>query len=175
METCPICLDFIHDDDNFLKMPQCFHKIHTLCALKAVKYDARCPICRTKDPELTHSEAQEEHAQVYTHLERLAEEHDSMLKRYKRRRAREIKKNSRLTRLRDRLNEEKKCFVQKEKELEREWLLLQKNNWKHDKLINSLKNERKKHQRRTNSLCKRLENEIETILGPKPDDFLFIN
>lgn len=170
MDICPICLDIISDSDNFLLMPICNHKIHTLCELKAAQYDSRCPVCRTKDGSLTTR--QEDDMQMYTNLERIAEEQDTEIRKYKRKRARVIRKHSRLTRLRDKLNEEKKTYNKTEKELERVWIQVQKDSWKNDEKLKKLKLERKKYQRRANSLCKKLESEVEDIVGPKPEDFI---
>ena len=170
MDTCPICLDVIKDTDNFLLMPKCNHKIHTICELKAAQYDLRCPVCRTKDGALTTR--QEDDLQMYSNLERIAEQQDTEMRKYKRKRNRVIRQHSRLTRLRDQLNEEKRGYFKKEKELERVWIQIQKDSWKNNSIIKRLKDERKKYQRRTNSLCKKLEDEVENIVGPKPDDFV---
>lgn len=170
METCPICLDEIKTTDNFLCMPICNHKIHTLCELKAAQYDARCPVCRTKDKYLTTR--QEDDSQMYSNIERLAREQDIEIRKYRRKRARVIRKHSKLNNLREKLNEEKKTFLKKEKELERVWIQLQKDCWKNDTTIQKLKSERKKCQRRTNCLCKKLENAVENIVGPRPEDII---
>lgn len=170
METCPICLDEIKNTDNFLYMPKCNHKVHTTCELKAAQYDVRCPICRTKDERLTTR--QEDDIQLYSNLERVANEREYELKKYKRKRARVIKKNSKLTKMKEKLNEEKKNFIATERRLEILWMKLQKDCWKNDKNIQKLKNERKKHQRKTNSLWKKLDDEVENIVGPKPDDII---
>lgn len=172
MDTCPICLEEIKSTDNFLCMPICKHKIHTLCELKAAQYDARCPVCRTKDETLTTR--QEDDVQIYSNLESLAQEEESEFARYKRKRARVIRKHSRLHKLKEKLNREKKSFVKTEKELERMWIQVQKDCWKNDSNIQRLKQERKKYQRKTNCLCKKLENEVANIVGPKPEHF-FLN
>jgi predicted nuclease with TOPRIM domain len=173
VETCPICLDEIKGDD-YLCMPVCQHKVHTVCELKAAQYDSRCPVCRTKHPFIT-SRAEDD-VQHYTNMEQLVNDQEAAIVQYNRKRSRIIRNHSNLSRLREKLKKEKKTFFNKEKELEREWIQLQKNCWKTDATINKLKNERKRHQRKTNILCKKLEGEIETIMGPKPEDlFNLIN
>lgn len=170
-DTCPVCLDPLNSNENLMCMPVCMHRVHTKCALKAAQYDIRCPICRTQDPEITSK--QEEDAMVYTNLERLAHEYDRHIRTYNRRRARMIRKHSRLARLRDQVKHEKKMFEMKERELEREWFHVQRVSWKNHPEIVRLKNERRKMQRRTSALCKRLEGELEAEIGPRPDDLLF--
>lgn len=170
-ETCPICLEPLTEHDNVLCMPVCMHKIHTMCELKAAQYDARCPVCRTKDPRLTTRT--EDDVAVYNNLERLATEYDSTVRRYKRKRARVINQHSKLGRLRERLKKERKDFVSVERELERHWMKLQRESWNNNPEIVRLKNERRRYQRRSNTICKKLENELEERLGPRPDDVMF--
>lgn len=170
-DSCPICLETFEECDNTLCMPVCNHRIHTRCELKAAQYDARCPICRTKDPELTTR--QDDDMNIYTTLEQVANEHDIEIRRYNRKRSRTIAKSLQLKLIRDKLNTERKKFVSKEKQLEREWARIQKHQWNHNPEIMHMKNDRKKIQRRQNALCKRLEAELTAILGPKPDDIMF--
>ena len=169
--TCPICLDEIHESDNFLCMPVCMHKIHTKCELKAAQYDARCPVCRTKDPEITSR--REDDTAIYSSLERLATEHTQHVRNYNQRRSRAINKNSALKKLRERLKNERKQYMSAEKRLESAWLQHQKRVWNSDPDIVRLKNERKKCQRKTSLLCKKFEKELEEKVGPKPDDVIF--
>lgn len=170
MENCPICLDCVEADDKSLCMPVCMHRVHTVCALKAAQYDSRCPVCRTREPTLTSR--QEDDLEMYANIERIANEQEIEVRRYQQRRARVIRKHSRLRHIRDRLNDEKKRYASKEKELERTWVQMQRECWKSNEAIQRLKQERRVHQRRTNSLCKKLDNEVETILGPKPEDII---
>tara|TARA_Y100000741_G_scaffold283984_1_gene223737 strand:- start:2726 stop:3262 length:537 start_codon:yes stop_codon:yes gene_type:complete len=168
---CPICYEDICEDDNVLCMPICLHKIHTKCGLKAAQYDTRCPICRTKDPDITTR--QDDDVVMYANLERLAREHDRCIRNYNQKRTRVIKKNSKLGRIRDKLKIERNNYLQKEKELEKHWTKIQKETWKTDPEISRLKKERLKCQRKSNLLCRRLEKEIEQEVGPKPDDIMF--
>jgi len=170
-ELCPICLDPICTTDNVLYMPICAHKIHTKCELAAAQYDTRCPVCRTKDPDLTSKP--EEEMQMFTNLEQLADEHDRFVRKYQRKRTRTINKHSKLGRIREKLKKERKAFNDVEKELEKKWVRLQKEMWNNNPDIKHLKNERKKYQRKTNCLCKKLESELEDKIGPKPDDITF--
>ena len=50
--------------------------------------------------------------------------------------------------------------------------LLRESRRDNDPDIIRLKNERKKCQRKTSQLCKKLEKEIEEKVGPKPDDII---
>ena len=170
-DTCPICLEKFESNDNILHMPVCKHRIHTCCELKAAQYDSRCPICRTKDPNLTTR--QDDDIAMYTNLENLAEEHANKIRQYNRKRARVINKHSKLTRLKEQLKRERKNFEDKEKELEKLWMKIQRESWNNNPNILKLKYERRKYQRRTNMLCKRLEEQVEEKVGPKPDDFEF--
>lgn len=171
-ETCPICLESILEHDNVLCMPVCMHKIHTSCELKAAQYDARCPVCRSKDPNLTSR--QDDDAAMYSNLERLAHEHEQQVRRYNRKRSDMIKKHSKLKHIRDQLKTQKQSYISKEKELQKQWMKLQRECWNNDPEIAKLKEERKKYLRRTSFLCKKLEQEIEDKIGPRPDLYLNI-
>ena len=166
-EFCPICLDKIEADDNVLCMPLCMHKIHTACELKAAQYDSRCPICRTKDPEITSR--QDDDLAMYSNLENLANEHNRTVQTYNRKRARIIRKHSRLRGLRNALKKEKEFFNNTDKELEREWIKAQKEIWNNNTEITRLKKKRRQHQQKSNTLCKRLEKELEDKVGPRPE------
>ena len=170
IQTCPICLDEITEEDNFLCMPVCMHRIHTKCELKAAQYDSRCPVCRTKDPEITTR--REDDVQMYTNLEALANQHNQYMRKDHRKRNRAINKDSALKRLKERLKRERKQYMSAEKRLEKHWIQLQKKSWNEDPEIVRLKNERKKCQRKTNKLCRQLEKEVEEKVGPKPDDII---
>tara|TARA_B110000008_G_C16933608_1_gene549711 strand:- start:846 stop:1439 length:594 start_codon:yes stop_codon:yes gene_type:complete len=166
-DTCPICLLPFGDNDNILSMPICGHKIHTKCELKAAQYDSRCPLCRTKDPEITSR--QDDDVAMYTNLENLANEHAENLRKYQRKRSRILKKHSHLGKLRDKLKSERKAYDDKERELEKHWMNIQRITWNSDPNIVRLKDERKKLQRKSNQLYRKLEKELLDKCGPKPD------
>lgn len=170
-ETCPICLECINEGDNVLEMPVCKHKIHTLCELKAAQYDSRCPVCRTKHPDITTR--QEDDIEMYANIERIAADHERMIGRYNQRRYRAIQKNPRLKLVQCKLKEEKRNLKRKDDELSREWLRVQKDCWNNDPDISRLKDERRKQQRRTSRLCRELEHKLEEELGPRPHEQFF--
>ena len=49
MSTCGICLETITDE---LAWPSCGHMFHKTCAMNAVQYDTRCPMCRSVSEDL---------------------------------------------------------------------------------------------------------------------------
>ena len=171
LDTCPICLDYIYSTDNVLCMPVCLHKVHAKCGLAAAQYDTRCSICRTKDPDLVSK--QENELEIFSNLEELANNHDRTVRQYNRKRARVINKNSRLGRLQEKFKKEKKNFHEVENDLEKKWMKLQKDSWTNDPNINQLKCDRRKAQRRSNVLSRKLEDELEKELGPKQQSFVF--
>ena len=170
--SCPICLEPFSDSDNTLCMPVCMHKIHTKCELSAAQYDTRCPLCRTTDDDIISKPNNEEITnEIYSNIEQIVNEHEEEVSRYKRKRNKAIKKNSKLSKMNERLKKEKKSFVIKEKELVTEWASIQKEIWMKHPQISRLKLERKKIQRKQSALCKKLEKEVEDMIGPKPSDF----
>ena len=170
--SCPICLEPFTENDNTLCMPVCMHKIHTKCELSAAQYDTRCPLCRTTDDDiLLRPDAENITHEIYSSIEHLVNEHEEEVVRYKRKRNRTIKKNSRLNTMNEKLKKEKKSFNIKEKELVTEWTSIQKEIWMKHPQIMKLKLERKKIQRKKSALCKKLEQEVEEIVGPKPNEF----
>lgn len=175
--TCPICLDDIKDTDNVLQMPGCLHKIHTTCGLNAVQYDVRCPICRTQDPALNNRQEEQERviggAEVYLNIEgfeALAREHVRQIRNYRQRRNRIINNNSKLKRLREALKREERSCIVADKEVEKEWLRIQRESWKTNPGLAAMKKERQKKVRRRSNLHRKLNKELESVLGTQPDD-----
>jgi len=169
--VCPICLEIIQETDNILCMPVCGHKIHTLCELAAAQYDTRCPVCRTKDPELC---TKIEEPTIYDNIERLTRERQRIIMSYRRRRNRLIGKNTKLASLREREKQETQNLNMKNKELEQAWSSFQRKAWMENSDIGELKKERQRVLRRLSSISKALDNAVEGEIGPQPDDVIFL-
>ena len=170
-DVCPICLEAISDTDNVLCMPICMHRVHTKCELKAAQYDSRCPICRTKDPELTTR--QDDDVEIYTNLEQLVHEHERSMRQYNQKRCRVIRQNSKLYSLREQLKRERRLMVESDKRLDQTWLRIQRDIWKNNTDLVGLKKERRVHQNRANYLYKKLEAKLEETVGPRPGGMIF--
>lgn len=173
MEICPICLDAIDENsDTFLKMPICKHSVHTHCALSAAQYDIRCPICRTSDPQIKTKE--DDNIGVFQNLELIANEHTRLVNNYKKKKRKIIKKDSKLTKIDEKIKAEKKLCIEKTKELDRKWTNCQKELWKNEPIINDLKKERKKKLQKVYYLEKKMANILIDQIGPPPDEIAFI-
>lgn len=161
---CPVCLDSF-EDSNVLSMPICGHRVHVSCALNAAQYDTRCPICRTKDPSISSRSDDD----IFTHIQEITNRHAASLRRYQQRRTRAIRQRDSLKRIRDRLTAERRSFEQVDRELEREWISLQKRQWVSDAKIADIKMRRKKLRRRVTDLNRRLEHRLQLIIGDEPE------
>lgn len=167
-DLCPICLEHMADDEEVLKMPDCKHRLHVRCALSAVHYDRRCPVCRhdTLSQLVVSSEPD-----MVTQFELQLAQHEAFLRAYQRRRSRCIRRRDSLKKLEDRFKNERRCFQQAEKDLDRAWAALQRHLWASDAHIQSLKTIRRRHQRRVGDLSRRLRERLDPVIGPPPSDF----
>ena len=166
-EKCPVCLECMDDASAVTLMPVCKHPVHTTCALGAAQYDVRCPICRTQCP--TIQTRVDDDLQIFRHLEEIASQQDTVIRRYRNKRSRIIRRDSKLGRLRDRINVERRAFMGKERELMRVWSKLQRETWMKDEVLCAIRKERRVHQRRVNDMLRRLNASVHAEIGPPPD------
>lgn len=160
-DVCPICLDPLKDTD-ILNMPVCGHKVHVRCALESAQYDSRCPMCRNdcitprRDDFLHRFEADLQ--------ERLA-----VHRTYRTRRARAIRRHQSLKKLRDRLKDANRAYARADRDLDREWSKVLRVLWQSDEVINTLKTERTRCQRRLGRYKLQLRRRLEPLIGDEPD------
>ena len=169
--VCPVCLDDMDTNTpTTIAMPVCQHSIHTVCALRAAQYDLRCPVCRTSDPSFIADPTVTtvRPPDMFQQLDELNHQHTMMMRQYQRRRLRTIRRNQHLISIRNRLTAERQNFDQATRELERMWMIAQRQLWKEDPPINHIKRIRRRHQQRVSALTRSLNNHIERELGPSP-------
>ena len=164
---CPICLDPLTDDVDTLHMPECRHHLHVRCALSAIHYDGRCPVCRhdvvvPRPVPLT--------TDIFTQFELELAQREATIRRYQNRKSRLIRRQKSLQKLRDQLKQEQRSFVLSEKDLERKWNIMQRQMWSTNAEIKQLKLRRRKHQRRVVDLTRRLRARLDPIIGLPPDE-----
>ena len=166
-DICPICLDPLTDDTHTMAMPDCKHILHVRCALSAMHYDHRCPVCR-HDVVIPH--AAPFVPDVFTQFELELAQREMSIRRYQNRKSRLIRRRKSLQKLRDILKHEKRLLTASEKELERTWSVLQRQMWAANADIQGLKLRRRKHQRRVVDLRRRLRGRLDPIIGVPPDE-----
>ena len=165
-DSCPICLDALAASEC-LRMPDCGHRIHTRCALHAVQYDGRCPVCRNVAVPTRFVPTAPD---IFTQFEQELQQREILVRRYQNRRSRAIRARNSLKRMRDQLKEERRSFEAAERDLERAWRTLQRTWWANDEAIGALKHRRRKHQRRIADLTRRLRGRLDPVIGPPPDE-----
>lgn len=55
-EICVVCCAPMSQDDATLQWPGCVHRFHVTCAMNAVQYDVRCPMCRASHVDVKKRE-----------------------------------------------------------------------------------------------------------------------
>lgn len=165
---CPICLDDMTDETQTLLMPDCQHRLHVRCALSAMHYDGRCPICRNDTVVLPRTVPMGN--DIFTQFEMELAEREAIHRRYQNRRSRIIRRRNSLKKLRDQLKTEKQLFCLAEKELDRTWTMMQRDMWTTNPKLLTLKLQRRKHQRRVCDLKRRLRGRLDPMIGPPPDE-----
>lgn len=162
-DICPICLEPLDDPENdSLKMPVCRHRVHVRCALESAQYDARCPLCRNdcitprRDDSILHRfEADLQHRLAWHRT-------------YQSRRSRVIRRHNSLKKLRDRVKEASRAYTTADRELDQEWSNLLRTLWMSDEVINTLKTERTRCQRRLSRYKLQLRRRLEEMIGEEP-------
>jgi hypothetical protein len=159
---CPICLEDVTDENgSHLALPVCGHEMHVQCALTAVQYDGRCPVCRALVvPRPTPPDTSNDDLLMQIHAEI-----DLSIRRYNARRARLVRGNERLKLLRDKMKEERKKYLTTEDALIRRWRDMQRQMWAQDQELQQLKVERNRHRRRMNLFSKRMKHGVEDLIG----------
>ena len=163
---CPICLEECVTNEHgcHLALPVCGHQMHVQCALTAVQYDGRCPVCRAlvvprpTPPDTSHDDIL---MQIHTEI-------GLSIRRYNARRARVVRGSERLKLLRDKIKEERSKYHTTEDVLIRKWRDMQRQIWAQDEELQVLKLSRSKHQRRMNHLSNRMKHEVEDLIGRPP-------
>lgn len=52
MDPCAVCLEEMSlDENNCHKIKECGHKFHIDCLIQSLRFDSRCPICRSRPIE----------------------------------------------------------------------------------------------------------------------------
>ena len=164
-DVCPICLDCIMEGES-LVMPGCKHKLHVQCALDAVQYDGRCPVCRNTVVQTRRTPMAPD---IFTQFEQELAERERMVRRYQNRRSRLIRSRNSLKKMREKLKIERRSCHAAERDLERAWNLMQRQLWMTNNEIHALKMRRRKHQRRVSDLSRRLRQRLDPVIGPPPE------
>jgi hypothetical protein len=49
-DTCAICLEplLVDNESQQYKIKECSHQFHTDCIIQALRFDSRCPVCRSR-------------------------------------------------------------------------------------------------------------------------------
>lgn len=177
-DICPICLGEMKESCNdSLLWPSCNHRVHTLCALNAAQYDVRCPMCRTLDDKIKVRDSVEEGGEEDSDdsenfletVERMIVEHERNMKNYKSKRYRLIRSDEKMRKLHAKVQESDRILKTYDRDLDREWNILQKSMWNTNKKICSLRNHRKGALRRSGYFNRRLDAEVEKRIGSPPE------
>lgn len=149
-------------------MPDCKHRLHVRCALSAIHYSRRCPVCR--NDAVVPPTVESSGLDIFTQFELELAEHEASVRRYQSRRSRMIRGRNSLKKLRERLQQEKRLFGLSERELDRTWTAMQRQLWATDPKIQGLKLQRRKHQRRVLDMTRRLRRRLDPAIGLPPDE-----
>lgn len=170
-QTCMICMTDIVDRE--LVLPNCTHAFHVACALTAIQYDNRCPICRVPSVVARNDDATDESgfSLIESSFEELRLRQDSIVRSYQRRKSRYIQKSVSLSKLKFNLKTEKTNLRVIEQDIDKFWFKMQKEMWSNDANIRLMKNERKKRMRKVRYLEKRMFDRIVPVLGDEPAPF----
>lgn len=164
--VCPICFDSIQDEE-ILAMPKCGHKMHITCALTAAQYDSRCPICRFRDERIIPR--RDEEVNIFEQYQEMAAAQEARMRRFRRRRSAAISKDESLRKLRDRIKQVQRQFIESEKNLQRIWVAQQRQLWRENPQIHELKRIRRNYQRRLAFYERKLNGRLEILLGEATD------
>lgn len=171
-EMCMICMTEIVE--NGLVLPTCVHSFHVECALTAIQYDNRCPVCRTPSVEAREYAAPSLFT-METSYEDLVLEQENSVRTYNRRKSRVIKRSVSLSKLQQKLKDERSTLRLLERDIDRAWFKLQKELWSQDEHIQTMKGERKKRMRRMRYFEKKIGDRILPLIGDEPQLQFFLS
>ena len=159
---CPICLEAMLPTDNTLCMPVCLHELHTRCGLNAARFDARCPVCRSVDPDNI-----EQNKDSVSELVRLVDETERLDIQYARKRTNAFKQHSVLKDIREEMRKE----MHRAKEQRRTCAHIRKRLERNQELVSQTRI-LKTCERRKRMLERRLEATMNTIIGARPEPII---
>ena len=168
-DVCPVCLEPLSTSQNdVMNLPNCGHAIHVTCALINVRYDSRCPVCRT----FTIEQPPRPNEDAYIRFENELNERLVAYRLYRSRRSRAIRRCKNLRDIQVRLKEAQRAYAMIDRQLDREWSKIVRELWKTDKHISALKKERQLCLRRRSRYERQLRERLEPLIGDEPDMYI---
>ena len=166
--VCAICLEPL-DSQNYCSLPGCNHSFHVSCIISSAQYDAKCPMCREKIPNIHEKKNDESIDSMSVSLETLYEEYQRKRRRYLLKKRKTIKENKNIKILDTKVKEINKIMRNAEKNLDKLWNDKTRKLWSDDNDLNEIKKELLKHRKKYNRLNKLLTGQLKDKIGPMPE------